>query len=129
MNILIIDAYNVIYAMPELEELLNESLEAARIGLVRMLIELKEGRGDIERITVVFDGREEHADEEASVAPGIMAVYTHTHKEADRKIIEIIEDSPNPAEITVISNDNYLYNNVRAHGARVKSVQQFSSML
>ena len=129
MQTLIIDGYNVIHAIPEIEELLDESLEAARIGLIRLLSEFKNSRKDIERIYVVFDGKAEMFDEETAVAPDITAVYTQSGKEADDKILEIIKDSRDPASITVISNDNFLYNNSRVHGARIKTVKEFSRML
>jgi len=128
MRTLIVDGYNVIYGIPKIEELLDESLEAARIGLVRLLLEFKGSRKDVERIYVVFDGRAEGADEETSAAPGITAIYTHSKKDADDKILEIIKDSTGPHLITVISNDNFLYNNARVHGARIKTVKEFLRM-
>lgn len=129
MNTLIIDGYNVIYAIPEIEDLLGESLEAARTALIRMLLEFKNSRKDTDHIYVVFDGKADGFDEEISAAPGITAIYTHSEKEADKKILEIIKDSDRPQVITVVSNDNFLYNNSRVHGARVKTVEEFCRML
>jgi predicted RNA-binding protein with PIN domain len=126
---LIVDGYNVIYGIPKIEELLDENLEAARIGLGRLLLEFKAARKDIERIYVVFDGKGELADEEMPIAPDVTAVYTRAKKSADDKILEIIKDSARPGEITVISNDNFLYNNTRIHGARIMTIEDFCGMI
>lgn len=129
MQTLIIDGYNVIYAVPEIEELLGESLEAARIRLIRFLLEAKNSRKDIERVCVVFDGKAEGYDEETSAAPGITAIYTQKGKDADKKILEIIKNSADPGIITVVSNDNFIFNNSRVHGARMKTVSEFLKMI
>lgn len=130
MQTLIIDGYNVIHAVPEIEELLDESLEAARIGLVRFLTEFKEARKDIEKIVIVFDGKSEgFFREETAVSPGITAIYTKDGQEADDKIVEILKDSLNPELITVVSNDNFLYNNTRSLGGRIKTVKDMRRML
>ena len=129
MQTLIIDGYNVIYAIPEIEDLMDESLEAARTGLIKLLERLKNSRKDIGRIYVVFDSRGQERDQEVSAALGITAVYTSKGRDADKKIIEIIRDSVEPGSITVVSNDNFLYNNTRAHGGRIKTVEEFRRML
>jgi len=58
----------------------------------------------------------------------VTAVYTHSHKEADDKILEIIQGIKKPGSATVISNDNFIYNNSRAYGAFVKSSEEFCRM-
>lgn len=126
---MIIDGYNVIHFIPEIEKLLDESLEAARIGLINLLSELKASRKDIGHIYVVFDGKSDIFDAGSSVAPGITAVYTRHGKDADRRIIDIVKQAPEPDSISVVSNDNFLYNNVRAHGGRIKTVEELCRML
>jgi len=129
MQTLIIDGYNAIYSIPEIEELLDESLEAARIGLIKLISEFKASRKDVAYIYIVFDGKSAYLDEEIPQTPGVTAIYTNTKKSADNKILEIIKESNKPELITVISNDNFLYNNVRSHGARIKTVEEFYRML
>lgn len=129
MKTLIIDGYNVIYAIPQIEELLDESLELARQALIRLVSEFKGARRDIEKVYVVFDGKADGFDEETTLASGISAVYTRSGKEADNKIIELIRDSANPGFITVVSNDNFLYNNSRSLGARIMRVEEFQKAL
>lgn len=128
MQTLVIDGYNIIHAIPEIEELLDESLEAARIGLIRLLIEFRDSRKDAGCICIVFDGKSEKADEETMVSEGITAIYTNSGKDADNKILEIIRESAHPGAITVVSDDNFLYNNTRSLGARIKTVEEFRRM-
>ena len=128
MGTYIIDGYNAIHAIPEIEDLLGESLEAARIGLVRLLVVFRDSRKDVDRIFVVFDGRSDGPDEEVAVAEGITAIFTRSSKEADRKILDIINDSNQPESITVVSNDNFIHNNSRSLGARMKNVRDFRRM-
>ncbi len=129
MQTLIVDGYNLIYAIPELEDLLDESLESARIGAIRLFSDFINSRKDIDHVYIVFDGQAEFGDEEVPADSGITAVYTTGKKTADEKILEIIKESKRPDQITVISNDNFLYNNVRIHGGRVKTVNEFLKMV
>ncbi|MCM8781594.1 MAG: NYN domain-containing protein [Candidatus Omnitrophica bacterium] len=129
MRTFVIDGYNVIYAIPQIEELLDESLEAARLGLERLLARFKDSRKDIENIYVVFDGQAQTSDEERPLANGITAIYTHTKKNADEKILEIVKDSKRPDLITVVSNDNFLYNNTRIHGGHIITVGEFCRIM
>lgn len=129
MQTLVIDGYNVIHSIPEIEDLLGESLEAARIGLIQLLSKFKNLRKDVRRIFIVFDGKSEEFDEEIIVSPGITAIYTNYSKDADNKILEIIKNSSHPGSITVISDDNFLYNNTRSLGAHIKTVEGFRRLL
>jgi predicted RNA-binding protein with PIN domain len=129
MRTLIIDGYNVIHAIPRLEEMLDESLEAARAGLAQLASEFKDSRKDIERVCIVFDGKGEFSDEQESAGSGVTAFYTQKGKDADRKIMEMIKDSQDPADITVVSNDNFVHNNSRSLGARIKNVREFRRLL
>jgi predicted RNA-binding protein with PIN domain len=129
MKTLVIDGYNVIHAIPELEEMLDESLQAARAGLAQFASGLKGSRKDVERVYIVFDGKGEEGDEEESAGDGVTALYTKKGKDADSKIMELIKDAKNPSDITVISNDNFVYNNTRSLGARVKTVKELLGML
>lgn len=129
MQTFIVDGYNLIHAIPRIEELLDESLESARTGLIQLFSGFKRSRGDVGDIYIVFDGRSDNLNDEETLDSGIKIVYTHSSKEADSKIVEIIKESPRPELITVVSNDNFLYNNARSLGARIKTVREFCRML
>ena len=117
---LILDGYNVIHKIPSLRNHLKRSLEEARKALANFII-TRASSYDKSSISIVFDGRDGIINT-GSVLSGIKCIYTKTRQEADDLIISLIRNSPNPRNITVISDDNYVANNCKAHGAKVKPV-------
>lgn len=57
METLIVDGYNIIYKVPELEKLLDKSLETARAGLEGMLERYRAKQRSVGRIYIVYDGK------------------------------------------------------------------------
>lgn len=57
----------------------------------------------------------------------ISVVYSRKKEEADDRIIALIRKDA-ASTFTIVSNDNYVFNNSRAHGARVISVGEFCSL-
>ena len=126
MITLILDGYNVIYAVPELTRQMDRSLEAAREALVRFCETYRARRGDIGQVYVVFDGREDEFSGPSEQPRGRVTVcFTRPPQEADQRILRLIE-AQRPTRCVVVSNDNEVFNNARAYGARVISVQEFS---
>ena len=119
MRVLILDGYNVIHAIPELERQLDRSLEAAREALIGHCCAYQASRGDVQEIYVVFDGRE--TDEQAPTRrqPRVTVMFTPKREEADDRILHLIKTAQGRTEFVIVSNDTYVFNNARAHGARV----------
>ncbi|PIQ83914.1 MAG: hypothetical protein COV75_04745 [Candidatus Omnitrophica bacterium CG11_big_fil_rev_8_21_14_0_20_63_9] len=125
MITLILDGYNVIYAIPSLAKELDRSLEAARTALIRLCEAYRARRGDLGQVYVVFDGR---GDGEAGAhgrQGGVTVVFTHKPEEADQRILRVIEAERGRGPCVVVSNDNEVANNARAFGARIVSAQEF----
>ncbi len=86
----------------------------------RRLIERLEGleRHD-EAITVVFDGQPR-----AVAAPGgtveVLFAARRGRNAADDRIVELVEQSDDPAAMTVVTSDRELQRRVRAYGASVR---------
>lgn len=126
MIALILDGYNVIHAVPELARQMDRSLEAAREALVRRCEAYRARRGDIGQIYVVFDGRDADAFGSSEQPRGrVTLCFTRAPEEADQRILRLIE-AERPGRCVVVSNDNEVFNNARAYGARVISAQEFS---
>ena len=126
MLTLILDGYNVIYAVPELARQMDRSLEAAREALVRLCEAYRARRGDIGQVYVVFDGRDDEGSSASEQPRGrLTQCFTRPPEEADQRILRLIE-AERPARCVVVSNDNEVFNNARAFGASVISVQEFS---
>ena len=128
--ILILDGYNVIHAAAELERVLDRGLRPAREALLRFCVELLACRKDIEKIVIVFDGSSEvfYSDGSGSLSAGLDVIYTETKEEADDRILEYLGNLGRRPSVVVVSNDNYVFNNARAFGARVISVSEFCAL-
>jgi len=127
MVTVLLDGYNVIYAVPELSRHMDRSLQSAREALVRLCQEYRRRRGDIGRLYVVFDGRDAYASgaPEPHHEGRVTVCFTHQPEEADERILRLIESEKGRSRCVVVSNDNEVFNNARAFGARVLSVQEF----
>ena len=121
---LILDGYNVIHAIPELERRLEVSLQASREALLRFCEAYRASRGDIRKIVIVFDGKSEYDGLPSGSRPGVEIIFT-SGETADERILELIQDSKNTDSFIVVSNDNYVSNNSRAMRTSVVRVSEF----
>lgn len=128
MITLVLDGYNVIHAVPELARQLDRSLEAARDALVSLCREYRAARGDIEELYVIFDGNEAYAGGLRGERGGVRVLFTPRHEEADERILQLIRADAGHSRFVIVSNDTYIFNNARVHGARVIPVQEFYGM-
>ena len=125
MITLVLDGYNVIHGVPELQRRLDQSLEAARAALIDMCQVYKARRGDVGRVYVVFDGDETVGLRPAVDRGGVTVLFTSRKEEADDRIIGLIRTDAGKSRFVIVSDDNYIFNNARAQGARVMAVAEF----
>ena len=123
--ILILDGYNVIHAAPELARHLDRSLEAARAALIVLCRDYLARRGDLEQVSVVFDGNDACAQWPQTDHGGVRVIFTQHEEEADERILRLIRAKIGRNQFIVVSNDTHIFNNARVHGARAISVQEF----
>ena len=121
MNQLILDGYNVIHKIPQLRQHLDKSLEDARMALASFVLTWGRTHSHQGKITIVFDGRDTVCSNTGNNLCGVSCIYTKTKQDADDRIIAMVRNNPNSKEIIVISDDNYVTNNCKAHGAQVRS--------
>lgn len=130
MNTIVIDGYNVIYAIPVLrKKILKQGPLKAREGLIEICAQYKSARKDISRIYIVFDGKRQDEPVTTSDRGGISVIFSQGEKEADDIIIELVKESDNAKSFIVISGDNYVCNNSKACSARVMSPTAFTREL
>lgn len=122
MQQLILDGYNIIHKIPQLAAHIKTGLEGARKALANFMLTWKQTHGYNGAIYIVFDGREGIISNNENIC-GIKCVYTKTKNEADDRIISMVRNSKNPASLTVVSSDNYVTNNCKAHGAKALPAQ------
>ena len=128
-RIFILDAYNVIYRVPELSRFARESLEKGRDGLIRLCGDWMRYRGDVWRFYVVFDGDSSVVGARGSGAYGVVTMYTRSAETADDRILAVVRERQNDCDCVVVSNDNYVIQHARALNAEVMPVDTFTSTL
>lgn len=123
--ILILDAYNVIHKIKQLDAALDRGLKAGRDALIQYCSQAIERRGDITKIILVFDGKTEfHGMPEIS-APKIKTVFSDTGEDADERIILVLEELEKTFNKCVVSDDNFVRNTARSHRAKGMSAAEF----
>lgn len=119
-KILLIDGYNVINRIPELKLCLDGGLENARLKLALLMSAWSHGHPGTECI-IVFDGDLQFAGSRDQRLAGIRCIFSRASHGADAEIIRFVRDSREKIlEIIVVSDDNNVRNNCRAHGAFVQ---------
>ena len=121
MKILIVDGYNAIHKIPEIDALMDESLEEARKRITEMAKVYQRKDGGIAEVHVVFDGKDEYTGLSFN-KPN--QVFSRTG-EGDRKAIRLAQDKSSRFHVIVASDDNRVGNSCRAAGATVISIKKF----
>jgi predicted RNA-binding protein with PIN domain len=119
-KLLIIDGYNVIHRIPELKPSLEAGLENARTRLALQVSAWNHDHPAYECV-IVFDGDESVSGGGESFLAGVRCVFSRKAHGADARIVGFVRESGGrAADITVVSDDNFVGNNCRAHGASVQ---------
>jgi predicted RNA-binding protein with PIN domain len=112
----VIDACNLIFRDHKLEETLEKrGFVAAKEMLVLMLTRFAQAEG-LDEIIAVFDGSEKaaHRPRRHREAEGkVVLIFADPRTDADRYIIEHVEDAKRPGEITVVSSDKFIVRHVQ----------------
>jgi predicted RNA-binding protein with PIN domain len=77
------------------------------------------------RVTVVFDGEPDRSMPEASAYRGVKVYYAEKGSDADARIERLVESSPHPRGLTVVTSDRRLAFAVRSLGAAVVRSGEF----
>jgi len=121
MKVLIVDGYNAIHKIPELDGILDDSLEEARSRITDLAKEYQRRTGGVAEVFVVFDGKDEYRGLSSNKPD---QVFSKTG-EGDREIIRLAQDKLSKYHVIVASDDNYVGNSCRAAGATVISIKGF----
>jgi len=124
---MVIDGYNLIYAMPELARLVERDLEHARDRLITYLASYAATRSV--RVTVVFDGRGGQASAGRPKVGGVEVVYSRSPQDADQRIKAMIAGEKNPKSCTVVTSDRSIITHVRDFKAKTISSSTFARTL
>ncbi|MFH0839864.1 MAG: NYN domain-containing protein [Candidatus Omnitrophota bacterium] len=123
IDTLIVDGYNIIHALPELESELAKSLMSSRRALTEALKRYQAGERSIKRIYVVYDSKEGTGDiEDLGLVKNL---YAPKGSSADSEIVRILKGAKSLKKTAVFSKDNFVINHARSMGADVLPVDKF----
>jgi predicted RNA-binding protein with PIN domain len=119
-RVLLVDGYNVIHRVPELEASLSDGLQNARNRLAVRISAWAREHADVECV-IVFDGDFQYSGGRDQRLAGIRCLFSLSSHGGDDEIIRFVRDyKGRKSDITVVSDDNKVGNNCRAHGASVR---------
>jgi ribosomal protection tetracycline resistance protein len=120
---LLVDGYNIIYAWPELSELVEHHMEAARMRLIDILSNYQGIRKS--KVIVVFDAyRVQGHREETITLNNIHIVYTKEAQTADEYIEKFASRNNGRYKITVATSDGLQQLIVRGQGCQLLSARE-----
>src|SRR5262245_25135820 len=124
---MVIDAYNVLYADPQLNKLVRQDLEKARQEFLALVARQLPTDGTVG--IVVFDAmREPRPTTETgrtstAYERGLRVVYAR--ESADTWICNHVRQHDDPTLVTVVTSDREILASVRAHRAQTLRVSEF----
>ena len=115
----IVDGNNVMGQTPGW----HRDKSAARRNLVDRLAGF--ARKKRARVTVVFDGEPDLGMPDSSAVRGVKILYSDKGSDADTRIRKLVENSPDPRGLVVVTSDRQLASLVRWRGAKVVRSGEF----
>lgn len=115
-ELLIVDGYNIIFALPELKELSKVNIDSAKDALKDMLANYQGYKGC--RVMVVFDGYRKKGNQGSSEKYfSLEVIHTKQDETADAYIERKVHDLVSKYKITVATNDNLEQLTILSQGA------------
>lgn len=115
-ELLIVDGYNIIFALPELKELSKVNIDSAKDALKDMLANYQGYKGC--RVMVVFDGYRKKGNQGSSEKYfSLEVIHTKQDETADAYIERTVHDLVSKYKITVATNDNLEQLTILSQGA------------
>ncbi len=119
-RVILIDGYNVINRVPELRTSLDGGLQNARNRLALQVSNWSREHPGVD-CAIVFDGEFLLAGGREQKIAGIRCIFTMSAHGGDDELIRFVRDfKGKKSDVTVVSDDNNVGNNCRAHGAAVR---------
>lgn len=126
---LIIDGYNAISKIRELEVKKDISLEASRMHFLKILLDFMSQKRAFDKIFLVFDSKEKELSVRRHSYGDIEVLFTTNDKDADSVIVGLLRDASNNDQISVASDDNFVRNHARVYGREVMSIAELKNII
>jgi predicted RNA-binding protein with PIN domain len=120
-NKIIIDAWNVIWKMPALAEMIPDKLEQVRSQFNQIIKNYYLKKNVIYKI--IYDGQPLIYSFNQKNNPNV--AFSRNPEKADDVIVKFLNKQSNPAQWTVITSDRYLSHRVKNSGAYISSAESF----
>lgn len=125
--ILVVDAFNVLYKFPVLEEHMAQGrLVQARTGLLELLVEVRNAWKKPIEFHVFFDGKKNKGDptEEENVSG--LHIYYSQDLSADHLIKKWIKRFVTPADLRVVTSDKDILGHAKKWKCGVQTSEEFA---
>ncbi len=126
---LIIDGYNAMHKIKELEDKKDISLEVARLYFIKMLQEFMARKSMFDKVSLVFDSKEDALGVRKHLYGRVEVLFTTKDRDADSVIVEILRNAPTKAKISVSSDDNFVKNHTRAYGKDIVPISKLREII
>lgn len=126
---LIIDGYNAMHKIKELDNKKDISLEMARLYFVKLLQDFMFRKKMFDKISVVFDSKEDVFGVRKDLYGAIEILFATKDKDADSVIVEILRNAPAKDRISVASDDNFVRNHVRVYGKDIVPIAKLREII
>jgi predicted RNA-binding protein with PIN domain len=125
--ILVIDAFNVMYKFPDLEDKMYRSqLEDARREFLNTLLKFKKRWSIKLEIYVFIDGKKKPGDDtDQETISGMDIIYSKDYS-ADFMIRKFVKETKTPGEVRVISSDKEVVYFAKKSKCHVQSSEEFA---
>lgn len=116
--LIVIDGYNFIFTVPELERYVGENrIEAIRDHIIFLFSKYREKKHY--DITIVFDGCTETILPKKQICAGISVIYSKSGVNADTEIKNITDLCQNPGDVCIVTYDKDIKRHVKRCGCQI----------
>ena len=129
MRSLIIDGYNAIHKIEQLESKRDAGLEIARLYFIKMLQDFMSQKNIFDKIFIVFDGKEKEPGIRRQSYGRIEVLFTTYDKDADSAIVDLLRDASPGDKISVASDDNFVRNHAKGFGRDTLSINELKEIV
>jgi predicted RNA-binding protein with PIN domain len=126
---LIIDGYNAINKIKELESIKDISLEKARFSFISILKNFMACKNMFDNIVIVFDSKEQFLGIQRECHGKVEVFFSTADRDADSVIVDMLRDASSDDNITVASDDNFVRNHARVFSREVISIRELKEII
>ena len=126
---LIIDGYNAINKIKELEAKKDISLEASRMHFIKILLGFMAQKRVFDKTFIVFDSKEKSLCVRRESYGNIEVLFGTDEKDADAVIVDLLRHAPSEDAISVSSDDNFVRNHARVYGRDVIPISKLKDII